>query len=390
MKNLVSALLTYGRKLLTKLNLYKPYNSTIIEDLDLEEFVPSQYLCNINFKVMTKAMIIDPQFSENPDHILDETSLHAYWALNPDNDKKNPWSRAPITQLFEYRGLQKEINLFMVNAKRYAALRDEFKTSSLPPHLEALARHLENTHYPIPNQFIDPITQKIIRAPIKLDGKDSMDLSTLEPWWKEDETHNFKNPLTNTIISTIDKDIELENQLLSFLKTKYQSALENTLSELMQQSQSLSKGYSYANFLRERCISTMLIPQTLLEDCFDCRIMTDPIRLDGKYLVDLQSLITYWKEWPEMKYMNPITQQPIVSMAYDHNLKAKIDDYFKLFTEQDQALQPVNAQHQRMASKPFDLQNTLSYLYRNQNVTIVANDSNADHTSSPNTYKHTR
>lgn len=341
-KELFLGLVDFAKKILIKLNILsdKPPTLTNQELLDNIGFpsseIPTNYLCKLSDEIMTDPEILDPLSSEQHDHIVDQASLHKWWKFKPERDAINPFTNKKIKKMRLDKHLKKEIEEFV---SQYSAINETINRISkqiediAAPYTNAARFKNINFREDIPNNYIDSFSKEIMTYPIKLDNKYLIDYHSLIKWWTDHPNEKFKNPYTGKLINSFERDIHLEKTISDFVAQKENESLEKQLSEVTKIVSKNDIALDYADFVKKNHLDVNSLPNKFFDKGFKNQIITHPVKIDNEYIVDYKALIQFWQEWPELKFINPFTQEKIKTINYDSKLKNELDNHFDAVTE---------------------------------------------------------
>lgn len=304
---------------LNKINF--PYNA-----------IPEKFLCELSLEIMDDPELIDGK------HFNKQSTLN--WEVNKDGEVINPLTTVAIKSKKSDSNRKEEIGNFVKQMIAITEIVKEAENIFIQFTSENQNRSFfSEINYPkelIPTEFADPLTGSISDALIVLDDIHVLDFFSLQRWWKQNPQYYFKNPFTHNYIDKIEFDRNMNNRLNKYVSQIKESCV--TPSEGI-----LTQFYLIEKYLQERDQKKSLpnherlaklpytdkVPQNLIEHNFNSSILTDPVILDGKDIVDYSQLKSWWESDPNNLHKNFYTGLPIKTIEYDFKRKKEADEFCK-------------------------------------------------------------
>jgi hypothetical protein len=182
----------------------------------------------------------------------------------------------------------------------------------------------------IPDELLDPISSDLLQLPVRIRMNDPadkgymIDWNTLKNWWNH-HPDKYRHPLYDGQVCELTFDQARFNQIGQFI-----SLLEQLLA-VKQIVTELDNATPHHATLTSKKILPEQVPDRLIKCNLSGEIITHPIVLDKKYLVDYQTYMNWMNNpsHPERRFKNFYTDRLIDSIAYDYKLKAELDAYVK-------------------------------------------------------------
>lgn len=312
--------------------------------------VPDEFCCVGSHELMNVPIKLD--HDKDHDHYVDQTWLHKYWSKdNGKNDRINPFTNLPVRlEPVIDRVCEQKIEAFVTAQEqlvaRTAAQIERIKIQTnydTDPHSNFDA--LRTIHFPlkqIPARFIDKnVSGNIMTYPVTLDNNDEhvVDLRALLSWWNEHTENKNKNPFTGKLLENAELNMTLFNDIKNFVACSEKEAYKPSADEdidvqvaliklhIMEYKQTKSNHQRLldAQFKYEKM--TVGMRNAFIAQNFIAEIITHPVKLDDKYIVDFEVLLDWWNQQPENLHKNFYTGQKIKSVEYMASLKHRIDAF---------------------------------------------------------------
>lgn len=273
---------------------------------------------NIGLVDDTHPSIIDEStatnyFAHDPRYVLDQTKcveFAAFVRAETEKLQRAAYIRKIRVELDELENFHRdEINRRL---ERFELLSQQIELADLP------------------DEVIDPISSDLLSFPVQIkmnnpaDGGYVIDWSSLKQWWDQ-HPNKYRHPLYDGEVSKVtfsETRFQLVGRFISLLEQL--AAVKQVVAEL-------GSPKSHHETLAHKKVLPEQVPDRLIKCNLSGEIMTHPIVLDKKYLVDFHHYLNWMNDptHPERRFKNFFTDQIIETMAYEYKLKAELDAFVK-------------------------------------------------------------
>lgn len=317
-------------------------NKNLLNDAGFAaEHIPDEFRCALSKEIMDEPVMIDG----NPQHIVNKALLLQIWR-DPRLNRINPFTNEPIqydpTPCDDLRVrinafVDGQVDYFAKMKKTIEAIKAAFEYDTAPKSNTSLVTDLKLDPSLIPPACCETLlTNKLMTYPVKIDSEYTVDLRSLLSWWNENPALFYKNPFTYEFIKSIETDV-ITLEIINIFLSQYESlevrlsdeAIEMKMKAIRENINRSGTKKTTKQCLIEAEINLTSISsrdmQFLMGQNLSDELMTHPVTIDDEHTIDFETLLKWWSESTDNRYINFYTGQRIKSLEYNETLKEKID-----------------------------------------------------------------